>query len=162
MVEIRRIHDGEGDEVAALWDRMCRETEDGGPLTERARRDISRMLSMSAGHRDTFCLVAVEAADEAKIAGFVCGRIDPGDGLLPCLIGKIEELYVVPENQGCELDRELAEAALSWLREREPNLIRHLMGADSPVRERRFWADLGFEADMVCLTLYRQAERRES
>ncbi|MBC6460653.1 GNAT family N-acetyltransferase [Actinomadura sp. HBU206391] len=155
MVEIRRIHDGEGDEVAALWDRMCRETEDGGPLTEPARRDIARMLSMAAWHRDTFCLVAL---GEAQVIGFVCGRIDPCDGLLPCLIGQIEELYVVPEHRGRGLRRELAEAALFRLREHGPQMIRHLMGTDSREEDRRFWADLGFEADMVCLTLYRRRE----
>ncbi|MFC9977507.1 GNAT family N-acetyltransferase [Spirillospora sp. NPDC127200] len=151
-MEIRRIREGEGDAVGGLWDRMCREIEDGGPLTERGRRNLSRMLAMSAWHRDAFCLVAV---DEGRIVGFVNGRLDDEDGLLPCLGGEIDSLYVVPERRGTGAARALAEAAIRWLREREVHTVRYLSCADA-ADDHRFWQDLGFEPDMVCLSLYRE------
>jgi GNAT superfamily N-acetyltransferase len=150
-MEIRRIHEIEGDTVGGLWDRMCRELEDGGPLTEQGRRNLSRMLAMSAWHRDAFCLVAV---DEGQIVGFVNGRIDNEDGLLPCLAGEIDSLYVVPERQGAGISRALAEAAVGWLRDRDAHTIRYLSCAGAS-DDHRFWRGLGFEPDMVCLSLYR-------
>ncbi|WP_030170496.1 GNAT family N-acetyltransferase [Spirillospora albida] len=150
-MEIRRIHESEGDAVGALWDRMCREIEDGGPLTEQGRRSLSRMLAMSAWHRDAFCLVAV---DGARITGFVNGRLDNEDGLLPCLNGEIDSLYVLPESRGTGVSRALAEAAITWLRERGAHTIRYLSCADAG-DDHRFWQDFGFEPDMVCLSLYR-------
>ena len=83
-MEIRRVRDGEGDALGQLWDRMCREVPDGGPLTARGARNLSRMLDVSAWHRDAFCLVAV---DGEEIVGFVNGRLDVEDGLLPGLAG---------------------------------------------------------------------------
>ena len=62
MTEIRRIIDSEpeAEQTVELWDRMCRETPDGGPLTPRGRQNLKRMLAMQAWHRESFCLVAVE------------------------------------------------------------------------------------------------------
>lgn len=150
-MEIRRIHEAEGDVVGGLWDRMCREAEDGGPLTEQGRRNLSRMLAMSAWHRDAFCLVAVE---DGQIVGFVNGRTSDGDGLLPCLSGEIESLYVVPEWRGTGVSRALAQAAVGWLRDQDVHTIQHLSCADAG-EDHRFWQGLGFEPDMVCLSLYR-------
>ncbi|MGK5637685.1 GNAT family N-acetyltransferase [Streptomyces sp. URMC 126] len=149
-MEIRRIHEDEGDTVAALWDRMCRETEGGDRLTEPARRNLSRMLAVSAWHRDAFCLVAVV---EGRVVGFVNGRADAGDGLLPGTLGEIDALYVVPEECGQGVERALAEAAVGLLRSRDAATVRFL----SPVGDRagqRFWRDLGFEPDLVCLSRY--------
>lgn len=114
-MEIRRIHQGEGDVVGELWDRMCREDEDGGPLTERGRRDLSRMLAMSAWHRDAFCLVAV---DGVQVIGFVNGRTGIGDGLLPGVLGEIDSLYVVPEERDKGISRALAGGR--WPLQRRP------------------------------------------
>ncbi|WP_433469844.1 GNAT family N-acetyltransferase [Spirillospora sp. CA-128828] len=158
VMEIRRIHRDEGDAVGRLWDRMCRETEDGGPLTERGRGDLSRMLAVSAFHRDAFCLVAVDdTADDtagARIAGFVNGRTTAEDGLLPCLAGEIDSLYVVPEERGRGISRALAEAAVRRLRDHGAHTIRYLSCADAH-DDHRFWQSLGFEPDMICLSLYR-------
>jgi hypothetical protein len=91
-VEIRAIRDDEGDAVADLWDRMCREAPDGGPLTAGGKRNLARMLGMSAWHRDAFCLVAEQGHDDqgrdekhdeqhdARLVGFVNGRLSTGDG----------------------------------------------------------------------------------
>lgn len=152
-MEIRGIRQCEGDTVSGLWDRMCREAEDGGPLTGQGRRNLSRMLAMSAWHRDAFCLVTVE---DGEVFGFVNGRISIGDGLLPGLLGEIDSLYVVPERRGEGISRALAEAAVKRLLEQGADTIRHLscIGA---VDEHRFWQGLGFEPDMVCLSLYRMS-----
>jgi GNAT superfamily N-acetyltransferase len=149
-MEIRRILEDEGETVGDLWDRMGREIVDGGPLTEQGRRNLSRMLAMSAWHRDAFCLVAV---DGGRIVGFVNGRTDNEDGLLPCLLGQIDSLYVVPEERHMGISRALAEAAIGWLRDRGAVTIRCLSCADAG-DDHRFWQGLGFEADMVCLSLY--------
>ncbi|WP_378732889.1 GNAT family N-acetyltransferase [Nocardia brasiliensis] len=149
-MEVRRIRRGEGDVVGGLWDRMCREIVDGGPLTERGRADLSRMLDMGAWHRDSFCLVAV---GNSQIVGFANGRVDIGDGLLPGISGEIDSLYVLPEHRGAGISRALAESAIGWLRERGADPIRYLSCAEAH-DDHRFWASLGFEADMVCLSLY--------
>ncbi|WP_433337721.1 GNAT family N-acetyltransferase [Spirillospora sp. CA-294931] len=151
-MEIRRIHEAEGDEVGGLWDRMCREIEDGGPLTDEGRRNLSRMLAMSAWHRDAFCFVA---ADAGRIIGFVNGTVGDEDGLLPGLLGEIDSLYVVPEERGRGVSRELALAAVGLMRDRGAHTIRYLSCADAH-DDHRFWQGLGFEADMVCLSLYRE------
>jgi hypothetical protein len=133
--------------VTELWDRMCRETPDGGPLSTAGRRNIQRMLEVAAWHHQTFCLVAV---DDGQVVGFVMGRADPGDGLLPGLVGQIEELYAPDAG----LRRRLAESAMATLRE-HPGMgtIRHIVDAEDR-EERELFAGLGFEADMVCLSLY--------
>jgi GNAT superfamily N-acetyltransferase len=150
-MEIRRIQQDEGDTVGGLWDRMCREIEDGGPLTEYGRRNLSRMLAMSAWHRDAFCLVAV---DKDQVIGFVNGRVSIGDGLLPSLAGEIDSLYAVPARRGEGISLELAQAAVRWLRDQGAHTIRYLSCADAS-DDHRFWQRLGFEPDMVCLSLYR-------
>jgi GNAT superfamily N-acetyltransferase len=150
-MEIRRIRESEGEAVGGLWDRMCREIEDGGPLTERGRRNLSRMLAMSAWHRDAFCLVAV---DGDQIIGFVNGRVSAGDGLLPCLLGEIDSLYVLPVERGKGISKALADAAVEWLRAHGAATIRYLSCAAAH-DDHRFWQELGFEPDMVCLSLYR-------
>jgi GNAT superfamily N-acetyltransferase len=150
-MEIRRIQDREGETVGGLWDRMCREMADGGPLTERGRRDLSRMLAVSAWHRDAFCLVAV---DDGRIVGFVNGRASNEDGLLPGLIGEIDSLYVVPEERHRGISRALAEAAVAWLRAADVHTIRYLSCADAG-DDHEFWRGIGFVPDMVCLSLYR-------
>lgn len=152
-MEIRRIHDTEGGKVADLWDRMCREMADGGPLTTQGRRHLSRMLAVSAFHRDAFCLVAV---DDDQVIGFVNGRTDTEDGLLPGAIGHIDSLYVVPERRHEGTSRALAEAAIARLRTQGAHTIRYLCCADAR-DDHRFWQQLGFEPDMVCLSLYRDA-----
>lgn len=153
MPQIRRITEPEAPVVAALWDRMCRDVLDGGPLTPSGLRNISRMLSVSAFHHQTACLVAVEGS---TVVGFALTRVDPGDGLLPGLLGELGELYVVPEARGHGISRALASAAVTWLRERDVWTIRKLICADAH-REQAFWQAAGFEPDMTCLSLYRDA-----
>ena len=149
-MEIRRIRDGEGDAVGRLWDRMCQEVPDGGPLTEQGRLNLSRMLDVSAWHRDAFCLVAV---DGDEIVGFVNGRVDVEDGLLPGQTGRIDSLYVVTSLRGKGVSRSLGEAAIEWLRERGAHTIRYLSCVDA-TDDHGFWQSLGFEPDMVCLSSY--------
>ncbi|NRQ36314.1 GNAT family N-acetyltransferase [Nonomuraea sp. NN258] len=151
-IEIRRVRESEGEKVGDLWNRMCAELDDGGPLGAEGQRNLSRMLGMSAWHRDAFCLVAV--ADE-EIVGFVNGRLDDGDGLLPGLLGEIDELYVVPEHRGRGVSRALARAAADWLFGRGALTVRHLACRDN-TEAHRFWEGVGFQNDLVCLSLYRE------
>ncbi|MEA2269148.1 MAG: hypothetical protein QOC64_1758, partial [Solirubrobacteraceae bacterium] len=141
MVEIRRIRDDEADLVAGLWDEMNRAVPDGGPLTERGRRNIALMLRASAWHLRAFCLVAVDAE---RIVGFVNGTVDVGDGLLPGALGLIDALHVVADARGAGTSRRLAEAAVGWLRDQgDVATIRFLVCADDP-DAIGFWSSLGF------------------
>lgn len=149
-MEIRAVREQDGDAVADLWDRMCREVPDGGPLTEEGKRNLARMLAMSAWHRDAFCLVA-EA--EGRLVGFVNGRLSAGDGLLPGVVGEIDSLYVTPEARCQGLGRQLAEAAISHLCGHGAGVLRYLSCIDAK-QAHEFWRSLGFVADMVCMSSY--------
>jgi len=156
MPEIRRIREADAEAVVELWDRMVREVPDGGPLTEAGRRHLGRMLAITAWHRETFCLVAVEG-DE--VLGFGLGRVDIGDGLLPEAVGEIQELSVAPGTpDAAALKVRLAEAVIARLRALGTTTMRKTLAADEPA-EQRFWADRGFEADMVVMSAY-DAEQR--
>ncbi len=150
MIEISRIKPTQAQTVAALWDRMCREVVDGGPLTERGMANVDRMLQVASFHHETTCLVATE---DEEILGFVLARVDPGDGLRPSLAGEVHELYVVPEARHRGLGTDLAAAAVRWLRAHGARAIRTLVCADN-TDSREFWQRQGFEPDMVCLSLY--------
>ena len=50
MPEIRHVKVAEAAAVAELWDRMCRETPDGGLLTRAGRQNIQRMVEIAAWH----------------------------------------------------------------------------------------------------------------
>ncbi|HEX2313166.1 MAG TPA: GNAT family N-acetyltransferase [Thermomonospora sp.] len=150
MPEIRRIRDGEGETVAALWSRMGAEIPDGGPLSPEGFRNIARMLDVSAWHRDTATLVAVE---DGVIVGFISYRVDDEDGLLPCPGGELNELYVLPEHRGRGLRGALADAAVADLRERGAVVLSAPGPADDP-GFRAFWEARGFEADVIVLSRY--------
>ena len=152
MYQISRIEESQAAVVMELWDRMCRSVPDGGPLTPAGRRHIERYLQIASWHRDTFCLVAVSADGPV---GFVVGRLDIGDGLLPGLAGEIHELYVVPEAADpSELQVALARQAVDRLRKSGAGTIRKLTAADDSASVA-FWQTEGFEPDMICLSLYR-------
>jgi L-amino acid N-acyltransferase YncA len=148
-IVVRRIREREAAAAVELWDRMCREVRDGGPLSEQGRRNLRRMLEAAAWHRETFCLVAVR---DGEVLGFGVGRLDPGDGLLPGAVGELQELYV-PAEHGEELKRRLATAVIERLRADGPWTLRKLVAADEP-GQQGFWASLGFEADMVVMSSY--------
>jgi hypothetical protein len=146
-IAVRRIRQDEGEAVVELWDRMCREVVDGGPLRPCGRRNLRRMLEVAAFHRDTFCLVAVRP--DGGIAGFAMGHLDAGDGLLPGLVGEAQELYAA----GDDVRRRLADAVVARLEAAGAQVIRSTVAADEPDTQR-FWTGLGFEADMVVLSRY--------
>jgi GNAT superfamily N-acetyltransferase len=156
MVEIRQINEGEGEAVAALWDEQARATPDGGPLPARGRRNIARMLDMAAWHEQELCLVAV---DTGRIVGFASASVSAGTGLLPGLLGEIEALYVTSQARGRGTSRALAEAVVRELRTRRAGTIRSLICIDDEDAQA-FWRSVGFERDMVCLSLYKQDEGR--
>ncbi|MET0418936.1 MAG: hypothetical protein ABW022_23215 [Actinoplanes sp.] len=147
-VEIRRIREAEAETVVELWDRMCAETPDGGPLTEAGRGHLSRMLAVTAWHRTAFCLVAVVGGE---VAGFGLGRVDTGDGLLPDARGEVQEVYAPGAP---EVRARLAAAVIARLREMGVSTLRTQVAADEPA-EREFWAGQGFEADLLVMSSYR-------
>jgi len=150
MVEIRCIADGEGAAVGDLWHEMCRTAPDGGPLTARGRRNIERMLDIAAWHREELCLVALDAG---RIVGFAHARVSAGSGLLPGLLGELETLYVTPSARGSGTSRALAQAAVLELRARGAGVMHRLICVDDKSAQE-FWTTLGFERDMVCMSMY--------
>jgi ribosomal protein S18 acetylase RimI-like enzyme len=148
--EIRRIKEGEGETVAALWDEQARTDPDGGPLPAQGRRNIARMLDMAAWHERQLCLVAVE---DEQILGFVCASIDAGSGLLPGLVGEIDALYVTPASRDGSVSERLAQSMVMELRERGSGTIRCLVCIEN-LDAQAFWQTQGFERDMVCMSLY--------
>jgi ribosomal protein S18 acetylase RimI-like enzyme len=149
MVEIRRIHAHEAELVTELWDRMGREVPDGGPLTERGRRNIEAMLRAAAADFQVFCLVAVDAG---QIVGFVVGEFSRGP-LLPGTAGDLQELYVVPAARHLGASRRLAEAAAARFHEHGASPVWTHVCADNQ-EAQRFWTGLGFEGDAVRFVLY--------
>ena len=83
----------------------------------------------------------------------VNGRVDRGDGLLPGLADDIESLYVVADARGRGTGPAARWAAVAWLRDRGVGSIRHLACVDDS-DDQELWTALGFERDMVCLSLY--------
>jgi len=149
MVEITRIRASEADAVTRLWDDMARATPDGGPLTERGARNITRMLRASAVHSEVFCLVA-RAGDE--IVGFTVGQLTR-DPLLPGVGGEVHELYVMPDARNSGISRRLADEAVARLRRLGAGIIwKHVCSDDREAH--RFWAALGFEGDTTRFALY--------
>ncbi|MHB8533523.1 MAG: GNAT family N-acetyltransferase, partial [Solirubrobacteraceae bacterium] len=124
MAEIRRIKDGEGETVAALWDEDARTGIDGAQLPMRGRRNIARMLDIASWHDRQLCLVAVE---QERIVGFACASIVAGTGLLPGLIGEIDAFYVKPDTRGEGTSRALAQATVAELRARRAGVIHNLV-----------------------------------
>jgi ribosomal protein S18 acetylase RimI-like enzyme len=155
MTEIRRIRDddSEPEQAVELWDRDCREDPDGAPLSRVGRHNLERMLAMMAWHRDSFCLVAVRP--DGRIVGYVCGHVETGDGLLPGAVGEINELYVTPEAPDApDLPRRLVEAAVQRLRaDAAVGIIRSTVDVQDEAHQALL-AGLGFEADLVTLSLY--------
>jgi hypothetical protein len=147
-ITIRRIRQDEGEAVVELWDRMCRQVADGGPLRPCGRRNLRRMLEIAAYHRETFCLVAVPVAG-GPVLGFAMGHLDAGDGTLPGVVGEAGELHA-PD---AAVRRRLADAVVERLAAAGAQVIRSTVAADEPA-EQAFWAGLGFEADMVVLSRY--------
>jgi GNAT superfamily N-acetyltransferase len=149
MVEISRIKADEAEAVTRLWDDMARATPDGGPLTERGARNITRMLRASAVHPEVFCLVA---RDRSEIVGFTVGQLTR-DPLLPGAGGEVHELYVVPAARGARVSRRLADEAVERLRRLGARVIwKHVCADDREAHE--FWANRGFQGDTTRLALY--------
>ena len=153
MAEIRRIADGEDETVAALWDEQNRTGIDGGPLSERGRRNIAGMLEMAAWHERQLCLVAV---DGRRIVGFAWASTDAGTGLLPGLVGQIDALYVTPEARVRGTGAALARAAVAELRARGAGTIQSLLCIEDD-EAQAFWGAQGFERDMACMSLYERS-----
>jgi hypothetical protein len=128
---------------------MAREVPGGGPLPERGRRNLRRMLEISSWHRDVFCLVAVPADGDAPV-GFAMGSVDDGGGLLPGLAGEVEEVYVPADRDGADdLRRQLAKAVVSELNARGcTSTIRVLADAEDTASRILFEG----ACQMVCVT----------
>jgi ribosomal protein S18 acetylase RimI-like enzyme len=94
-------------------------------------------------------------APDERIVGYVCGRVESGDGLLPGAVGEINELYVMPEAPDApDLGRRLVEAAVARLREHgDVGVIRSTLDVQDGPR-RALLASLGFDADLVTMSLY--------
>ena len=153
MVEIRRITEPEAEIVTALWDDMCQEPADGGPLQSQGRRNIAAQMHGSASHPDEFCLVAIE---DERVLGFVKG-LTTRQPLLPGVAGEIEALYVVPAARGQGMSAQLAAAAVKHLRAAGAGTIQTDVCIDDKAAHT-FWEQAGFSADTLRFWNYAPAD----
>jgi hypothetical protein len=144
-VEIRRIRQTEAEAVTDLWDEAGRSVPDGGPLTDRGRRNIAAMLALAASHQRAACFVALE---DDRPVGLVMAEVD--EGLLPGRAGAVAELYAGGDAAS---ERALAQAAIAWLWEQGAGVIRADVPFDEPGGE--LLEALGFEPEAVRYGRYR-------
>ena len=133
-MEIRRIREDEGEAVAALWQELA-----GGVLTPERQARIARMLSITAFHRDSATLVAVEGD---RVTGLVLARVDVGDGLLMGAVGRIEERWPLD-------DQRLVDAAVAHLRAAGV----HAIHVDADPEDEAFWRGRGWAAETIRFAL---------
>jgi len=140
------------DHPATVSDDLITAQDDNPTAGRRPPRDVGG----NARDDDPIatCDDELVAGRNEEVLGFGLGRLDAGAGLLPGVVGEVEELYVPPDLPGAEeLRVRLAEAVIGRLRELGASPLRKLVTADDP-GEQRFWAGQGFEADMVVMSSY--------
>ena len=153
MVEIRRIRTNEAARVRELV-RMATEElakrypEDKVGISEQGLGNLETQFRLGAVHEDEVTLVAVE---KEGIAGFVAAWIDRGRAT-PGVGGEIDWLWAHPGPTRGDIERQLAEAAVRWLRDAGAGPIFHLEDAEHP--NRALWEGLGFVGDVTRFSLY--------
>ena len=101
-----------------------------------------------ATHPTTACLVA-EA--DGELVGFVVAELE--QGLLPGLLGRVAELFVVPHVREGELVAALVEGAVGWLQERGAGVVHWEVPEDDP--SRLALADaLGWQREAIRFATY--------
>jgi GNAT superfamily N-acetyltransferase len=148
MTQIRKMLEGEAEQVLGLWDENCREAAGAGLAPDEAR-GVREALRQYAGHPQALCLVAEE---ESRLVGFVTARLT-SHPILEGVVGEIEELYVRPEVRRRGIGAGLVKAAVSLLRERGASTVRAVACTESE-RAREFWGHLGWENDLAVYSLY--------
>jgi GNAT superfamily N-acetyltransferase len=153
MAEIRRIRVDEaplvGDLVRLATEELAaRFPEDEIGISEGGLSNLETQFRISAVHEDELTLVAVE---REQIIGFISAWITRGRAS-PGVAAELDWLWVRPGDARQGVERQLAEAAVSWLRERGAGPIFKMEDAQHPQREP--WEALGFEPDVIRYSLY--------
>jgi GNAT superfamily N-acetyltransferase len=153
VVEIRRIRVDEAPAVrelvrTATEEEARRFPEERIGISDQGLSNLETQFRLGAVHEDEVTQVAVEI-DE--IVGFVSASVVRGRAT-PGVAGVIDWFWVRPTFAGQEVERRLAHAAIAWLRDRGAGPIFKTDDARHPELEP--WQSLGFDADVIRLSLY--------
>ena len=153
MTEVRRIRVDEAPIVRELIregiaEEAERYPEDRIGISEAGLGNLETQCRVGAVHEDELTLVAV---DDGEIVGFVMAWLTRGRAT-PGIAGELDWLWVRPAFRNGAVERQLAERAVEWLRDRGARAIfKHEDAARPPLEP---WQSLGFVADVVRLSLY--------
>jgi GNAT superfamily N-acetyltransferase len=153
MVEIRRAR---VDEASALRERVRtaieelsrRFPEDRIGISEQGLSNLETQFRLGAVHEDELTLVAVQGQ---AIVGFLSASVMRGRAT-PGVSGEIDWLWVDAAFTANGVERQVAEAAITWLRDRGARAIFKTEDARHP--ESEVWQSLGFKPDVIRFSLY--------
>ncbi len=138
------------DRVAALWTLLLAHHAGAPALLAARRPEAALRAHLLALLADPDAALLVAARGDA-LAGFAALRVVRRPPLFAeTERGEIEALFVRPDERRRGVGRELAEAALQWLRARGLRRAA-LQVAASNEEGQRFWRALGFAAAMDVL-----------
>lgn len=150
---IRQASRTDADVIAAIHVRSWRATYRGLLSDQYLEREVENDRERVWRHRfdeltpDAF---AVFLAEDAEVPiGFACVMLQA-----PVTSGLVENLHVVPEQQGKGVGRQLMAEAARWVVDRAPDASLHLWVMERNVDARRFYESLraieqtGYEREM--------------
>ena len=153
MVEIRRVRVDEAARVRELVRTATEELaqrypEDDIGISQQGLNNLETQFRLGAVHEDELTLVAVE---DGEIVGFVAAWIARGRAT-PGVAGEIDWMWVQTKPTRAEIERELAGAAVKWLRHAGAGPIFRFEDAEHPHHD--LWEGLGFVGDVTRFSLY--------
>jgi ribosomal protein S18 acetylase RimI-like enzyme len=151
-MEIRELEVEAVGAVVELWGNNWAEVGESGP-TPKDRERLRSVLNGYVSHPQVCCFVAEQ---DGQVVGFVTASIS-SHPVMEGLAGTIEELYVRPASRRQSIGSQLAQRAVSFLRDSGAGVARTHACVDSEVA-RVFWRSLGWEADLATLSLYNGPE----
>jgi hypothetical protein len=153
MIDVRRIRIREAHSVRELVreataELAARYPEDDIGISGSGLDNLETAFRLGAVHEDEVTLVAV---DGQEIVGFASAWITRGRAT-PGTAGEIGWCWARPGEGRERVERELAQATVTWLQERGVGAIFRIEDAHDPRREP--WESVGFEADVVRYSRY--------
>ena len=155
MAEIRRIRAQEAPLVRELvrvaTDELAqRYPDDHIGISERGLSNLETQFRIGAVHEDEFTAVAVEGGE---LVGFASAFITRGRAT-PGIAGEIDWLWTRPDSKRTDIERDLAQHAIDWLRQSGAGPIFKMDDAQHPSRD--LWESLGFVADVIRFSKYEE------
>jgi ribosomal protein S18 acetylase RimI-like enzyme len=154
MSEIRRALASDERALGRFGAALMRQHHESDPrrflMTERPEAGYGRFLVSRLSKPDTIVLVAERSKE---VVGYAYASIEPTsweDLRGPC--GFLHDLYVDEGSRGRGVGRELADAAIAWMRSKGMSQI-VLWSKTGNDAAQRLFARLGFRKTMIEMTL---------